>query len=129
MKDRLLVLTTLAKSADAEWLARALVERGLAACVNVVPGVTSIYRWKGKVERGEEQLLLIKTRGERLGELREAVVALHPYELPELIALPIEAGHTPYFDWLDESVGRPLKSRAAPRSGPRSGRRRPRSRR
>jgi periplasmic divalent cation tolerance protein len=105
VSDRLVVLSTVGKAEDAERIARALVERGLAACVNVVPAVTSIYRWKGKVERDEERLLVIKTRAERFAALRQALVSLHPYEVPEAIALPITAGHQPYLEWLDESVG------------------------
>jgi periplasmic divalent cation tolerance protein len=105
---RLVALSTVGKAEDAERIARALVERGLAACVNVVPGVVSVYRWKGAVERGEELLLVIKTRAERLGALRDALVELHPYELPELIAVPITAGYEPYLDWLDASSRRPL---------------------
>jgi periplasmic divalent cation tolerance protein len=101
---RILALSTVATSEDAERIATALVERGLAACVNVVPGVVSVYRWKGVIHRDEERLLVIKTRGERFEALREALVSLHPYEVPELIALPIEGGHPPYLAWLDESV-------------------------
>lgn len=104
MRGRILVLSTVAKPEDADRIARELVEQRLAACVNVVAGVSSLYRWKGKVERDEERLLLIKTRAERFESLREALLALHPYELPELIVLPIEAGHEPYLSWLDESV-------------------------
>jgi periplasmic divalent cation tolerance protein len=66
--------------------------------------VTSIYRWKGEVCRDEERLLVIKTRADRLEALREALVGFHPYEVPELVALPIAAGHAPYLAWLDESV-------------------------
>jgi periplasmic divalent cation tolerance protein len=101
---RVLVLSTVARAEDAERIARELVERRRAAGVNVGPGVTSIYRWMGGVERDEERLLLIKTRTERLAALCETLVALHPYEVPEAIALPIEGGHQPYLDWLDESV-------------------------
>jgi len=104
MTDRVVVLSTVGTPEDAERIARALVERGLAACVNVVPGVTSFYRWKGKLEKDEERLLVIKTRAERLPALQEALVSLHPYEVPEAIALSIEAGHEPYLRWLDESV-------------------------
>jgi periplasmic divalent cation tolerance protein len=101
VSERLVVLSTVARAEDAERIGRELVERGLAACVNVVPGLVSIYRWKGSVASEEERLLLIKTRRETFGALREALVALHPYELPEVLALPIEDGHAPYLAWLD----------------------------
>jgi periplasmic divalent cation tolerance protein len=93
-----------ATALDAERIATALVERGLAACVNIVPGVTSVYRWKGVVERDLELLLVIKTRADRFEALREALVSLHPYEVPELIAMPVDAGHPPYLAWLDEAT-------------------------
>ena len=104
MSERIVALTTVATAEDGERIARALVERRLAACVNVVPGVVSVYRWKGEVCRDEERLLVVKTRRDRLEALREALVSIHPYELPELVALPVEAGHGPYLAWLDESV-------------------------
>ncbi len=104
MSGRIVALSTVGTSELAERIARTLVERHLAACVNVVPRVVSIYRWKGRVERDEELLLLIKTRTEALEALRQALLELHPYELPELVVLPIEAGHEPYLRWLDESV-------------------------
>ena len=103
MSERLLVLSTVARAEDGERIARALVERGLAACVNVLPGLVSIYRWKGAVEREEERLLVIKTRRDTFAALRDALVALHPYEVPEVIALPIVDGHAPYLAWLDEN--------------------------
>ena len=105
MSERLLVLTTVARAEDAERIAEELVGRRLAACVNVLPGVRSIYRWKGGVERDEERLLLVKTRADRFLALREALLALHPYEVPEVVAVPIEAGSEPYLRWLDASVG------------------------
>lgn len=104
MSGRIVALSTVGSAEDAERIARELVGRRLAACVNVVGGVVSVYRWKGAVERDEERLLVIKTRAERLEELRQALVELHPYEVPELVALPVEAGHAPYLAWLDESV-------------------------
>ena len=105
MTDYLVVLSTVGKAEDAERIGRALVEGGLAACVNVLPAVTSIYRWKGKLEKEEERLLVIKTRADRFEALREALVALHPYEVPEVLALPVAAGHPPYLEWLDAGVG------------------------
>ena len=105
VSERVVAFSTVGSGEDAERIARTLVERRLAACVNLVPGLVSIYRWKGAVERDEERLLIIKTRAERLEGLRAALLELHPYELPELVALPIEGGHPPYLAWLDESVG------------------------
>ncbi len=104
MSERLLVLTTVARAEDAERIAEELVGRRLAACVNVLPGVRSVYRWKGAVEREDERLLLIKTRAERFEALRDAVLSLHPYEVPELIAVPLGPGSAAYFDWIDENV-------------------------
>jgi periplasmic divalent cation tolerance protein len=104
MSEHLLVLSTVGSAEDAERIARALVERRLAACVNVVPGLTSVYRWKGEVQAEPERLLLIKTRVQRFEALRQALVELHPYELPEVLAVPLEGGHAPYLAWLDESV-------------------------
>ena len=102
----LVVLCTVGKPEDAEWIGREVVDRGLAACVNILPSMTSIYRWRGEVEKNEETLMLLKTTDERFEALREAIVSLHSYELPEVIALRIEAGHKPYLAWLEESVGR-----------------------
>lgn len=99
--SRLIVFTTVGKAEDAEWIAREVVDRGLAACVNILSPVTSVYRWKGEVEKNEEVLLLMKTTGERFEALREAVVSMHTYEVPEVVAVPIEAGHEPYLAWLD----------------------------
>lgn len=107
MSERVVALSTVGTAEDAERIARALVERRLAACVSVVPGLLSVYRWKGAVESAEERLLVIKTRADRLAALREALVSLHPYEVPELLTLPVEEGHPPYLAWLDESVGSP----------------------
>ena len=104
MTERVVAFSTVGKAEDAERIARALVEWRLAACVNVVPGLVSLYRWKGDVVREGEVLLVIKTRAERLEALREALVGLHPYDVPELVALPVESGHPPYLAWLDESV-------------------------
>lgn len=106
MSEHCLVLSTVASEEDGERLARTLVEKRVAACVNVVPGVTSFYRWEGNVQRGEERLLVIKTRADRFEDLRSALVELHPYDVPEVIAVPITTGHGPYLSWLDESLSR-----------------------
>ena len=127
MSGRIVVLSTVGKAEDAERIGRALVERRLAACVNIVPAVTSIYRWKGSVEKEEERLLLIKTRAERFPALREALVALHPYEVPEVLALSIEDGHEPYLEWLDQNVN--VRRRRARAAGRPPGLPRPRTRR
>ncbi len=105
MTARVVALSTAPSAEVAEQLARALVEEGLAACVNVVPGVTSYYSWKGQLQRDAELLLVIKTRAGCLDGLRATLARLHPYEVPELLTLPIEDGLPSYLAWLDESTG------------------------
>ena len=100
-----LVLTTLGADADAAALARTLVEERLAACVNVLPAMTSIYRWKGSVEQDREQQLLIKTAPERVDALEARLRQLHPYELPEFLVLAA-SGSDAYLGWIDEVVPR-----------------------
>jgi len=85
-------------------MARTLVEEGLAACVNIVPSVRSVYRWQGEICDDAEVLLLLKTRQDRFEALRSRVAALHPYEVPEIIAVPIVEGHMPYLAWLESSL-------------------------
>jgi periplasmic divalent cation tolerance protein len=105
LSDQCVVLVTCASAAEARRIAKTVVEERLAACVNVLPGaVTSIYRWKGKVETARERLLLIKTSRKRLAKLHAAVERLHSYEVPEFIALPIVQGSRAYLNWLAESV-------------------------
>jgi periplasmic divalent cation tolerance protein len=104
MSHPVVCFSTCASQEDAESLAQALVERRLAACVNIVPAVTSIYRWKGEVQRDQEVLLLIKTAREKLPEIRRAFKELHRYEVPELIALEIKEGIPAYLEWLMASV-------------------------
>lgn len=101
----IVVLCTCPDEASAERIASALVEERLAACVNCVPGIASTYRWQGKVDRAHECLLLIKTTSERFDALRERIVALHPYELPEVIAVDIALGHAPYLAWIATETG------------------------
>jgi periplasmic divalent cation tolerance protein len=100
----LVALSTVGKPEDAHRIARALVEKGVAACVNILPGVVSVYRWKGQVEQDAELLLVIKTTAARLADLERELRAVHPYEVPELVALPIQAGSEPYLAWLGDSV-------------------------
>jgi periplasmic divalent cation tolerance protein len=104
MTEQRLVLTTIGSKGEAEDMAWELVERKLAACVNIIEMQTSIYRWKGEVKSEKECLLLIKTTHATLGELFAAIQELHPYDVPECIALPIEAGTKTYLDWISESV-------------------------
>jgi periplasmic divalent cation tolerance protein len=98
--DVLIVLCTCPDAPVAERIATALVGERLAACINVLPGVTSVYRWEGEVQRDSEVLLLIKTTRARFPVLTERVHALHPYELPEIIALPVAGGLPDYLDWV-----------------------------
>ena len=100
MSGALLVLTNMPDRAAAVRLAQALVERRLAACVNVLAECTSVYRWQGKVEKAAETPVLIKTRAALYPELETAIRALHPYELPEIIAVPISYGLTEYLEWV-----------------------------
>ena len=101
----MVVLTTCGSSDDAASLARVLVERRLAACVNVIADVASTYRWQGRVQQDRETLLIIKTMSTRYARLEAAIVAESKFELPEVIAFPVEAGSAPYLEWLEESVG------------------------
>ena len=100
MTDVVLILTTVPDDDRAEPLARTLVEEGLAACVNIHGPMTSIYRWKGEVEREAERQLIIKTTRDRVPALEARVNALHSYELPEFVILPVEGGSTAYLDWV-----------------------------
>jgi periplasmic divalent cation tolerance protein len=85
-------------------IARALVEERLVACVNLVPGVRSIYRWEGALQQDSEVLLVVKTRADRAAELVDRVAELHPYELPELVMLPAVGGSLAYLDWVQSEA-------------------------
>ena len=100
----MIVLTTCGNDEDAASLARALVERREAACVNAVSQVASTYRWKGELQQDQETLLIIKTTAARLSAVERTVRELSKYELPELIALPVAAGGADYLQWIRESV-------------------------
>lgn len=104
MTDKRIVLSTAGSEDEARKIAQHLVEHRLAACVNILPQIESIYRWQGKVESSREWLLLIKTSVERFTAVRAAIQELHSYELPECIALSIEEGSSEYLQWLEKSV-------------------------
>jgi periplasmic divalent cation tolerance protein len=104
MTDVMVVLVTAPSEDAAAWLARTLVEERLAACGNVIPGLRSLYRWEGQVQDEPEVLLVLKTTRGHLDALRERVVALHPYKVPEVLALRVEAGSAAYLAWVAEQV-------------------------
>ncbi len=99
-----LVLTTCPDGEIAEALAAHVVENNVAACVNIIPAVRSIYKWKGKVERSDEHLLLIKSRADCYKRLEAAIRRQHPYELPEVVSVPIENGLSDYLAWIDATL-------------------------
>ena len=98
------VLSTFPSSEKAAEIARVLVDERLCACVNLVPAVRSIYRWQGAVHDDAEVLAIVKTTTERVQALRDRLIALHPYELPEVLVLPVTDGHTPYLAWVTGEV-------------------------
>ena len=104
MTHHQLVLCTCPDAETAERLAADLVERRLAACVNIVSGMTSVYRWQGKIETESEVLLLVKTRSDRYQEVEKALLERHPYELPEVVAVSLEQGLSGYLAWLDSAL-------------------------
>ncbi|HEY4900793.1 MAG TPA: divalent-cation tolerance protein CutA [Terriglobales bacterium] len=106
MANARIVMTTVGSLDQAERLATTLVERRLAACVNIVGPIRSIYRWKDAIEREQEYVLLIKTTAERAVDLAAAFAELHPYELPERVELSIEGGSNEYLEWLSAQVVR-----------------------
>ncbi len=104
MTDKRIVLSTAGSEDEARKIARALVERQLAACVNLIPQIESVYRWQGKIETGREWLLLIKTTADQFAGVSDAIRQLHSYDLPECIAIAIEDGSAAYLKWLSEST-------------------------
>jgi periplasmic divalent cation tolerance protein len=102
--DKRIVLTTAASEEEARKIAGHLVGRRLAACVNIVPQIASIYRWQGEVEEAREWLLLVKTTTAAFGQIRSAIAELHSYDVPECLCLSVEDGSQSYLEWITESV-------------------------
>lgn len=104
MSETRIVLTTAGSQEEAGRIAHALVDRRLAACVNIVPQIESVYRWQGKVETATEWLLVIKTQSRAFERVRDAVKELHSYDLPECVMLEVSAGSSEYLDWIAENT-------------------------
>jgi periplasmic divalent cation tolerance protein len=104
MTDKIIVLTTCDSGEEARNIARSLVEKRLAACVNLMPGMTSVYRWKGDLEEAAEYLLIIKSRRDLFERLRTELENMHSYEVPEAIALAIVDGSSAYLEWMDREL-------------------------
>ena len=102
----IVVLITAGSEEEAVSIGRALVEERLAACANIVPRIRSIYRWEGKVQDDPEALMIVKTRADLFEPLKQRVLELHPYSVPEVISLKIEQGHEEYLAWLEDSTGK-----------------------
>ena len=100
----IIVLCSCPNQEIAEQIASSLVEQHLAACVNIIPGVQSVYRWQGKIERDDELLLVSKTTASKFDQISTYIAELHPYELPEVIAVSIERGISEYLQWIEEQV-------------------------
>jgi periplasmic divalent cation tolerance protein len=104
MTDAIVIYSTAPDAEKAAEIARTLVEEHLAACVNIVPGLRSIYRWEGKIADDAEVLCIIKTARDRFDQVAARIKALHPYSVPEVIALPIVRGFDPYLEWVRKST-------------------------
>jgi periplasmic divalent cation tolerance protein len=104
MTDKVIVITTAGSHTEARRIADVLLERRLAACINLVPGVESVYRWEGKVEESEEWLMLIKTTSAAFERVRDAIRELHSYKLPECACIPIDCGIPDYLKWIGDCV-------------------------
>jgi periplasmic divalent cation tolerance protein len=105
MTDKIVVFSACDSEEQAGRIARSLVEQRLAACVNIVPGARSIYRWKGQIEDAAEWVLIIKSRRDLMDKLRVAIGKIHTYEVPELLAVPVVDGSESYLAWLDRELG------------------------
>jgi len=102
--DYLLVMTNLPDRDVALRLAQTLIGKGVAACVNILGECSSVYRWEGEVQTEREVPVLIKTRADQYALLQQEILACHPYELPEIVAVPVVAGHKPFLDWVSAQV-------------------------
>jgi periplasmic divalent cation tolerance protein len=100
MPEFIQVLTTTDRRDRADEIARALVQRRVAACVQVVGPITSTFHWQGKIDRAEEWLCIAKTRGDLYAEVEAAILEVHSYQVPEILAVPVTAGHAPYLEWM-----------------------------
>ena len=107
MTDKRIVLTTTGSRDDAQQIASALVERQLAACVNIVEKIESVYRWEGRVAHAAEWLLLIKTTETAFEKVRQAIKELHPYEVPEILSIAVQDGSAEYLNWIEENSKAP----------------------
>ncbi len=103
-EDFAVVLVTSPTHERSLFIASALVAEKVAACVNILPGVTSVYRWEGEIHKDEEEILVIKTRRDNLPALESRVKEMHPFDVPEIVALPIQGGSAPYLQWLADST-------------------------
>ncbi|MGB9734777.1 MAG: divalent-cation tolerance protein CutA [bacterium] len=110
-KQLTLVYTTVERKSDAEKIARQIIQERFSACINIIPGITSFYVWKGKIIRAKEYLLVIKTRKALVNALEKRIRSLHPYELPEFIAIDITKGSTDYIKWFYENTEQERRSK------------------
>ena len=102
--ENILVYCTVPNDFSANLIANTIVDEQLAACVNIIDGITSVYRWEGQVQTDKELLLLIKTQKSKFESLKEKILALHEYSVPEIIAVPIQAGNAEYLKWISDST-------------------------
>jgi len=96
-----IILCTYPDQKSAEHIAEHLISHKLAACINIIAGVTSIYEWRGQIEKSQEHQMIIKSHSDKYSEIEGTIKSLHPYELPEIIAVPIERGHPDYLQWIN----------------------------
>lgn len=100
----IVILITAKDKPEAEKIAKMLIKNKLAACVNILAGVKSLFRWQGKIDQAKEALLIVKSRKEKFNKIAKLVKSMHSYDLPEIIAVPIVSGFKPYLDWINESI-------------------------